>query len=79
MTWQRRVELDLANFRAVFEDLVGAGDVDGCQALIAGLWPTMLGDSSLVHTDWAPAAVASLRSTSGRRQPRRAPPRRGAR
>ena len=42
----------------MFEDLVGAGDVDGCQALIAGLWPTMLGDSSLVHTDWAPAAVA---------------------
>jgi len=56
-TWQRRVDADLANFRATFDDLVGAADADGCQALVAGLWPTMLGDTSLVHTDWAPASV----------------------
>jgi hypothetical protein len=57
VTWQRRIDADLPNFAVTFEDLLGAGDVDGCQELVAHLWPSVVGDSSLVHTDWAPKAV----------------------
>jgi predicted ATPase len=58
VAWQRRFDADLPNLRATFEDLLSAGDADGCQVLVAHLWPAVVGSSSFIPTDWAPAALA---------------------